>query len=355
MANKKRNIRIFVFFRSFIERIPGLLKRFRQKHLAFLIFVAISTAAWYLRSLSDTYVADIEYPVKYTNLPPNRMLSKEPPDRLKLRVQADGFTILSSKFKYKRPLSYNVNAFALYSLSEDSTSVYTLTGYAKERLSAELSLSGKNIQILDIDPDTLIFNFTRLKKKRVPVRVLLKEAPNLFEKQYMMNGEPVSIPDSILVTGPSYIIDTLKQICTMPVQLKNVSDSIIKKVPLKSINRLAFPVKKVKIITVDEFTESQFDIPIQLRNVPDSLLVKTFPNHVQVKFIVTLSHFNDIKPDQFHPYINYNIVDPELTTRLKVELDSIPLFLHNVSVTPRTVEYLIERKDAKNWINGRHR
>ncbi len=356
MIRTRKNISIIKFLRWARHRLLTLFKQFQQKYFVFIFFVGLSTIAWYIRSLSDIYVADIDYPVIYTNLPPNRMLSQEPPEKLKLRVQADGFTILSSRFKYKRPLSYNVNAFALYSLTEDSTSVYTLTGYAREKLSAELGLSNKNIQILDINPDTLIFNFSRLKKKKVPIKVVLAESPVYFKKQYMLNGEPTSLPESIVVSGPSYIIDTLRQIYTLPLKLKNLSDTAEKKVQLEKVDRVTYPFKKVKaIIPVDEFTEASYDIPIDFKNVPDSLIVKTFPKSVQVKYIITLSHFNKVSPDSFHVFIDYASIDPGLSAKLKVELDSVPSFLHKVSISPRNVEFLIERKNAKSWANGRNR
>jgi hypothetical protein len=309
-----------------------------------------------MRALSDTYIADIEYPVNYTNLPPNRMLSKEPPNKLILRVQADGYTVLSSRAKFKRPLSYNVNAFALYSLTPDSTTVYTLTWYARERLSAELGLTNKNIQILDIKPDTLIFNFSRLKRKKVPVTVVLEESQNLFKQQFTLNGVPRAYPDSIMVIGPSYSIDTLREIFTMPLRFKNLSDTVERKVKLQTISRHTYPLKKVKImIPVDEFTESKFEVPIIVRGVPDSLEIKTFPATVQIKYIVTLSHFNEVTPAFFNAYIDYNYSDIELSTKLKVELDSVPPFLHNISITPRSVEFLIERKNVETGANRRNR
>ncbi len=315
--------------------------------------------AWFLRALSDEYIANIEYPVKYINLPPNRILSQPPPEKLTLQVQSDGYTILSSRFKYKRPLSYNVNAFALYSLSEDSTSVYTLTWYAKERLSTELSLSNKNIQILDIKPDTLIFNFTRVKRKKVPVIVRLQYPPDLFSKQYMLNGDPYSEPDSVEVTGPSYIIDTLKNIYTEYVNFKNLSDTTEKKVQLVKINKLSCPVKKVNVIVpVDEFTESDFTIPIIPVNVPDSLTIKTFPKNVRVKYIVTLSHFDNITIDLFRAYVDFSSVDISLTseaTKLRIQLDSIPPFVHNLNLAPRNVEFLIEKKNDETGNNRGNR
>jgi hypothetical protein len=354
-VNTGKNVFIGNLIRRSAKQFRKFIEQLSHKHLAFFFFVFLSTIAWFLRALSDEYIATIEYPVKYINLPKNRILSKPPPQKLNLQIQADGYTILSSRIKYKRPLNYNVNAFALYSLSEDSTSVYTLTWYAKERLAAELNLLNKNIRILDIKPDTLIFNFTRVKKKKVPVVARLDETPDLFQKQFMLNGIITTEPDSIDVTGPLYMLDTLKQIYTEPVSFKNLSDTAVKKVPLKRINRLSYATKKVKVIVpVDEFTEANFSIPIEHHNVPDSLIIKTFPNSVHVKYLVTLTHFERISSDLIHAYVDFSAVDltkPSPATRLRVELDTIPSFIYNLNVSPRNVEFLVEKKNAETRNN----
>ena len=359
MIPSENNAFIVIFVRRFIENLRKIFRQIRQKYLAFLFFIVLSMIAWFLRALSDEYIANIEYPVRYINLPPNRILSQPPPEKLTLQIQSDGYTILSSRFKYKSPLSYNVNAFALYSLTQDSTSVYTLTWYAKERLSTELSLSNKNIQILDIKPDTLIFNFTRVKKKRVLIEVCLEKTPDLFTKQYMLNGHPFTDPDSVDITGPAYIIDTLKAIYTEPISFKNLSDTAVKKVQLQKINKISYPVKKVKVIVpVDEFTESDFIVPVLPINVPDSFTIKTFPKNVRVKYNITLSYFDKVSIEQFHAYVDFSSVNVDLTseaTKLRIELDSIPSYVHNLTLSPRNVEFLIEKKNAKIGYNGRNR
>lgn len=335
---------ISILIRRVLSFIRNAFRQIRQKHLAFLFFIALSTVAWLLRALSDTYIANIEYPVKYINLPPNRILSQPPLEKLTLQVQSDGYTILSSKFKYKRPLSYNVNAFALYSLSPDSTSVYTLTRYARNRLSTELSLANKNIQILDIDPDTLIFNFSRVKKKKLPIRVQLASTSEMFAQQYMLNGKPYTDPDSVNVTGPSFLVDTLKYIFTDPVSFRNLSDTAERKVLLKKINRVTYPLKKVKVIVpVDEFTETDFTVPILKKNVPDTLTLKTFPKSVQVKSIVTYTNYDKVSAELFHAWVDFTAIDPATATRMKVELDSLPWYINNVKLNPRNVEFLIEK------------
>ena len=338
------------------DRLRAVIRQLRQKYLVFLFFVALSSLAWFFRALSDTYVADLKYPVKYTNLPPNRILSQSPPDKLILRVSSDGYTILSNMLKYKRPLRYNVNAFSLYSLSIDSTSVYTLTHNARDLLSSELNEKSKNIQILDINPDTLFFNFTRVRKKRVPIVVRIKPDENLFQRQYMFNGEPYTIPDSIEVTGPSSLVDTLSKVFTRSLVLNNLSDTVVKNISLVKINRLEFRGKKVQvIIPVDEFTESEVKVPLKYRHVPDTLILKTFPNFVTVKYLVTLSNYDKVKDNLFAAYVDFNTIDLQVDSKMKVELNSLPPYIHNVKLSQRYVEFLIEKKSAESRNNRRNR
>ncbi len=343
-------------FRVLLPRIWKYIRRIRQEHFAFFFFLLLAAAAWLGQALNETYVASIEYPVKYTNLPPNRMLSQPPLERLTLQVQADGYTIISSRLKYKRPLSYNINAFALYSLTLDSTSVYTLTRYATNRLSAELNLSNRDIKILDIDPDTLIFNFSRVKKKRLPIVPQLADNPNLFEKQYMLSGLPYASPDCVEVTGPSFIIDTLQYIPTEPLRLSRLNDTVVKKAVLVEYNRVSYPLSRVKVtVPVDEFTESEYLIPVQQRNVPDTVLLKTFPKEVKINYLVTLSHFDNVQPEQFKVWVDYNSIQSNGNSLLPVNMDPVSNTIQKVRIAPRSVEYLIEITHAKDRNNGGNR
>lgn len=338
------------------EKISFLFNQSQHKYLIFLFFLTLSTFAWYLRALSDTYDAEIKYPVRYTNLPPNKILSQPPPEKLLLTVRSDGYTILSTKLIFKPPLSYNVNAFSMYSLTMDSTSVYTLTKYAREKLSIELNKRKNNIEILAISPDTLFFNFSRVKKKKVPVLARIIKPNAIFAQQHMLNGTIYTVPDTIEVTGPSTIIDTLRFIPTKYLYFKNISDTVEDNIQIQKHPKLIYPINKVKVIVpVDEFTEAEFSVPVIQRNVPDTITLKTFPKSVKVKYIITLSNYDKISPSMFHAYVNYNDIDIEMSSKLTIRLDSTPQYIHNVHLTPRSTEFLIERNNAENWYNRRDR
>jgi hypothetical protein len=109
------------------------------------------------------------------------------------------------------------------------------------------------------------------------------------------------------------------------------------------------------VVPVDEFTESVFSVPLVLKNVPDSLVLKTFPKTVKVKYITTLSNYDRITSEMFQPYVDYNDIDIEMNSKITIQLDSIPSFIHNVQLTPRSVEFLIEKRDNEDWNNRRNR
>jgi hypothetical protein len=339
------------------KRIVFYIQNIRKRYLVFIFFVALSTLAWYIRALADNYITEIKYPVKYSNFPPNRILSKAPPAFLNIQVRADGFTILSYKLKLKRALRFDVNSFSLYSLTKDSTSVYLLTRNIEDKLTTELNETNKNIQILDIYPDTLFFNFSKLRKKKIQVKAAVYTNELMFARQHMLNGEPYTIPDSIIVSGPTSILDTLKLIYTEPLELDNEADTIEGTQHLKTFDkRVIYSLNKVKVVVpIDRFTESEYEIPIDAINVPESLLVKSFPNKIKINYLITLSNFNKVTPGSFHAYIDYNTVYLDINPKLKVELDPLPAYVQNVKIKPAYVEFLIEKRSAENWNYRRNR
>lgn len=353
----KDNTPNYVFFSQTLrKRIQSAIQQLREKYLVFLFFVFLSALGWFFLVLTEVSTANIKYPVKYTGLPPNKILSQAPPNQLTLSVRADGFTILANKLKLKRPLSYNVNAFKLYSLSLDSLSVYTLTRYALDSLTYELKRKNKNFEILNIAPDTLTFNFASVKKKKVPIAVRIKYNPDLFMRQHMFNGQPVCFPDSIEVTGPASIIDTLRYVYTSPLNLRNLSDSVQKRANLRGISRVEMRERRVKVmIPVDEFTEAELVIPLKQRAVPDSLILKTFPVTIRVKYHVTMSNYDRVAPDIFEAYVDFDKLVIGESSKMQVETEPAPIYLHNIKYSHKYVEYLIEKKSVEVRSDRRNR
>ncbi len=328
---------------EFFDQLPIIYKVFREKYqqklLIFLFFLFLAFVFWFFRALNERYEAEIFYPVRYTKLPENKILINELPDKLKLRVEATGKKILMHKISLNiKSLRFNVESFSLR--ESGSNSFYILTNQVKDFISDDL----EGIKILDIWPDTLSFHFTDVVTKKVKVKVVLPDFKNLLAKQYAINGHIFTLPDSIIVTGPGNILDTLSFVYTKPIILNTLSDSVVKSYSLEKIKQLDFNLYKVKVvIPVDKFTESIFSAPVVTLNVPDTLTLKTFPNIVRITYRVTLSKYDDIDATLFKPFVDFNDIGQTFSSKLKVGLVDTPKYVHAIKINPGSVEFLIEK------------
>jgi hypothetical protein len=82
-------------------------------------------------------------------------------------------------------------------------------------------------------------------------------------------------------------------------------------------------------------------VPVLINNQPDNLNVKLFPPKVKVSFLVGLSRFSEIKPEDFKLAVSYNDII-EGKPRLKITVESTPSYIYALKVSPEELEYLIE-------------
>jgi hypothetical protein len=358
---KEKQVRRYRFFLILIRLRNYVITKYttiRKRIVVFLIFFVLSASFWFYRALDDTYADNIKYPLKYINLPQNKILASHPLGKITLRVRGNGYTLLNNKLD-PPTLELNVNDFSLGSQSIDSLSLFLISRQAKEIFAAELSKKNNDpLEILSTYPDTILFSFTKTRTKKIPVYPEFSNKENLFSRQYMLNGKINITPENIVVVGPYSIIDTLSRVYTEPMDMNSLKDSVSKKVKLKKINGIRFLDEKVKIqIPVDKFTEATIEKQIDVKNAPDSLNIKVFPRFVRIKYKVTLSQYDEVAASGFKPYIKYADAATAVTPdqRIKVYIDTLPEFAHSVEVYPKSVEFLIERKNVKNRLDRRNR
>jgi hypothetical protein len=321
--------------RSF--HLPFLQQR---KLVTFLFFVVLSSAFWFVRSLSEQYEASITYPVRYVNLPENKVLIGNVPEKLKLRVHAKGFTILRSKLNLNLiPLRFNVNSYLMNSSGTDS--FYVVTESVKEILSGELG----NVSILAISPDTLFFRFTEMVVKRIAVKPVLAMHDKFFYQQYMQNGKISIDPDSIIISGPGSIVRTITQVLTEPLHFTGLSDTVVMNCKIEPIDRVTFSQQLVKVsIPVDRFTEVEEMHAVVPVNVPDSLSMIAIPGQVTLTYRICLSNYNRVINNPLIPRIDYTTIQENRGSRLIVFLTDTPVYVNHVRFNPKETEFLITRK-----------
>jgi len=325
--------------RNILHKFNGETKiAFRKRLLIYSFFLVLSVIFWFINALSKNYITTINYPVRYVDLPQSKILVGDAPDHLSLRITAHGYSILKHKLSSKYlPVNISLNSFSVKRSYEDDSSFYIPTRFAREELSAQLKY---DIQVLEIQPDTLFFRFASIITKTLPVLVNINVEP---QKQMIITGIPAAIPDQVVVTGPDYILDTLSAIYTESENIGVISRSTERYLELNKPEGVSLKNNKVKVtIGIEKFTEKTISVPIEIMNIPDSVKLITFPSNIEITCQVGLSNFPKIQPQMFKVLVDYKETTSG-TGSLTVNLLKHPEFVRSVRYSPKKVEYLITK------------
>lgn len=293
-----------------------------------------------LNALRKEYNATLSYPVRFENLPENRILSDDVQNDINLKVRAVGFVILRYQFSNTfLPLTLDVSEMNSATLN-GTEGAYALTGEYENRIVGQLA---QGMELRKIEPDTLFIPLIEHRTRRIPVRA---ETDLTFAKQHMQAGAVMLDPDSVDVSGPGQIVDTMSNVRTRPMVYEELTDSVSSVTSLVLPSRVDASVNRVSAtIPVEPFTELNMRIPVRVTGLPDSLRIKTFPPEVQLSFHVGMSKFEKIDESDFRAEVNAtSVLGDDRPQRLKVRMAKVPDEVESVSFSPIFVEYLLEKR-----------
>ena len=309
--------------------------------MVFLIFGSIATFFWFLRALEQKYVAHIEHPVVYTNLPIDKVLVRELPTRIAIEVEGKGNAILRHNWNIKKnPIKIAFNQVYRNNIPKEETFLISISA-SEIRPMVEAQLS--KLVVHRIEPDSLNFYFSENSTKRVPVVADL----NLdLEKQFMLRGRVTITPDSVDISGPTISINAVDSIMTSDLEFKKLDHSVKRNLSLISpLDRIELSLKRVAVeIAVEQYTEKSLTVPIEGINIPDSVHLKTFPSHAQITFRVVISAYDLIQSQDFRVGADYLEISSSPLTKIKPRIIMAPDLIENPRINPELVDYLLEQK-----------
>ena len=324
------------------KRFGELRTRILRREVAvFSFFLLLSFVFWFLNGLSKEMKGRIEYPVRYINFPEGKTLVNDLPDHLSLSVEGPGYSIVQTKLGGSREhLTIDLDRISIQVLEDrEILKLYSLTYNLRAMLAEQIRT---DFSINSISPDTIFFDMDRISRKKVMV---IPDIEINTQRQYIVIGNISCDPDSIEVSGPRVIVDTLSAVYTRNYTFDQLNRTESKTLVLKPINRIAFSERKVEVnIPVEQFTEALLEVALKAVNVPDTALVRLFPDRVKVSCIVALSDYNNFMNAPLEAIVDMAGLDIASTSRLKVELRNLPVYAAQVRHNPQFVEYLIEKK-----------
>jgi YbbR domain-containing protein len=199
-----------------------------------------------------------------------------------------------------------------------------------------------DLELVSVSPDTISFLFSDISEKKVPIRANIKLK---FASQYNICGDVTFYPDSVIVSGPDVLLDTLKAVYTLKREYSNLKAETRDRVELQKINGINYNQSSVTMqIPVSKFTETSLTLPVNCIHVPDSLKMSVIPDVVTVKFMVSLSNYETVSGSDFRLEVDASRIKGQLSQQLPIELTRLPENIYNILIIPEQVSYILEQK-----------
>ncbi|MDP4280911.1 MAG: hypothetical protein Q8867_02055 [Bacteroidota bacterium] len=151
------------------------LGKVRNKINIFLVCLGIAIFLWALVRLSKDYYHNIDFTVRYVNIPENLVLVNQPDSIITLKVVVQGFDLFSSPFlsKENRFLDISLHRIRVKPYGNDIYRGMILTSSLGKEISSQFNITA---DIFSISPDTVFFFFEKKNPKKLneskPVRTM---------------------------------------------------------------------------------------------------------------------------------------------------------------------------------------
>jgi len=267
-----------------------------------MLFIVIAAIFWFLIKLSKNgYVASLEYPVLYENVPFNKLIVGNPSHKITLRISSFGFRLLGYELKNVKPLKIDIKKHTRKSASKKDI-YYWLPNLYREEFEAQLD---RQTSLLRLEPDTVYLVLSEKIRKEVPVQVNVKTK---FKKGYQAYGIPVIKPEKITVYGPKILLDSIAFVETKEKVINTINANVEEEIELKVTDPLiSLSANSITYLQeVDQFTEKVLQVPIRLTNVPKGYKATIMPAVVDVFCKVALRDIDQLQSNDIEVICDFN-------------------------------------------------
>jgi hypothetical protein len=286
-------------------------------------------------ALNETYEKEFSIPVRLINVPKNVVITNDLPGSIRVTAKDKGFVIMTYLYgQTLRPLTVD---FKTYTTNGSGHAVIAISELLKQ-ITPQLNGASK---ITNIKPDVIEFFYNYGLRKRVPVRLYGRIIP---EKMYYLSRVKFW-PDSVTIYASKHLLDSIKEIYTVPINRSNLSDTTIFKTPLQQIRGVKCTPAYVKVgLYPDIYTEESVDVPILGINMPEGKILRTFPSKVSISFTTGVNVFKQIRPENFTVVVDYNDISEHPSDKCNLYIRAIPHGVSRVNLSIKQVDYLIEQE-----------
>jgi YbbR domain-containing protein len=305
----------------------------RRRVSAFFTCLILAVFAWIFTVLSNTYNYTVKEALNFKNTPQRRAFHSLQSDTVDATVSGSGWQMLFSKMNNDVKV-VNVDLRTLENKS------YVVLSSQLPQINYKRE-TGQQITVFN--PDTLYFDFSNRKVKRVPVSLVTAIK---FKHQFFQSDNITVSPAYVIVNGPANVIDKLTEWPSDTLKLDSLSETLSTALNLQHVkegNMSIYPKSVQVTVPVDEFTEKTLEIPVKLINNHNYDDVKIFPQKVKITFMVSLTRYAETDEDFFEATANLDLWRNQGYKVLPVVISKIPSYCKLVKTEPQNIDFIIKK------------
>lgn len=306
-----------------------------REFLTFFFFLVLSTIFWLMTALNETYEREIGVPAYLVNIPKNVVVTSDMEDTVRVTVRDKGFALLAYTYgEGIRPINVNFQSAITRQSGYGVVSSQELMKMINQRFSG-------SSKIVQVKPDRIDFHYNYGLSRQVSVKMSGHVVPG---KSFYL-ARTRFWPEKVTVYGSKQALDSLRFVKTVPINITNFNDTVLRTVALETIKGVKIVPNTVRIgLYPDILTEENIEVPITAVNMPEGKVLRTFPQRVTVNFIVGASMFRSISPEQFAVVVDYNEIIDHPSDKCSIHLRETPQGVRNARLKMTHVDYLIEEQ-----------
>jgi hypothetical protein len=252
------------------------------------------------------------------------------------RGRATGYNIIESYMKARRPVKVEFSPSAMQRYDSDRFFVTGDKLYEYSHL-----IFGEDISIEHYVSDTLFFRFPSVNHKKVPV---VPVCILTYKGQYMARGPLQVTPDSVVVAGDPYMLESVKNVYTSPVRHLDISENISGIVAIEPIKGVNIQAKEVYYsMDVGRYVEFVYESHVEAVNVPAGKALMIFPSVATIRMRCEFPLLDDTEGKQTL-YVDYNDFKASVGGNCPVRVRNLPKGVLSYEVEPVSVRCVEEAR-----------
>jgi len=302
-----------------------------RKFNVFVFFVLLALIYSMISKLTSNYTKTIVFVVKPVDVPSDQVVLDQSIDSIGLELEAYGYNL--AKYYIDQPIiEISLN---------DLNKVKSKYQWTKQRNFSDLqSKFNKSVRLVSSSVDQIDFIIEQYESKKVPVELKLELD---YKSGFDSFNEYKLSKDSIMITGPNSLIDTINMIQTHKLVLNQIDSEINTKIRIKppennnithSDTELDFQLK------VEKFTEESIKVPITIVNIDDNMKINYYPKVVSVLYRVSIREYKSVNPMDFRVECDLNTINRDNSVLIS-SITKKPSNVRKCRIENNQIQYVI--------------